>query len=441
MALRVWNTLSGRKEVFEPSAFPKVSFYVCGPTVYDDLHVGNARSAVVFDAIRKHLSFCGYAVRFVMNVTDVDDKIIQRAQKEKKDWRAIADHYTQNYRKVLEALQVAPPDVQPKATEHIGEMIELIEKLIERGKAYAAGADVFFHTPSFPPYGKLSKKNLEEMLDGARVEPHPAKRHPADFSLWKAAKPGEPAWDSPWGKGRPGWHIECSAMARAHLGGRVDIHGGGVDLIFPHHENEIAQCEAAFDEPFVKYWLHNGFLEMGGRKMSKSLGNIQKAKDALARFSGEVLRVFFLSAHYRSPLAYEEEALCAVKAGLDEFTRTLWRLPEGNTPVGGEKKRASLGREGANRARTHSGSYGRRFQYAAGAGGVVRLGAGMPPGAGRAAKRGGDGGASGGARGFGKFQPAFRLAAARSRQCHSKRCCCLSRGALPKKERKRFSSR
>ena len=333
--LKVTNTLSGKKEVFEPLTPGQIKMYVCGPTVYDDIHIGNARSAVNFDTIRKYLIYSGFSVRYVMNITDIDDKIIKKAIDEKKDFHEIAGTYTQAYFEVMKKLGVLPPDVQPKATDSIPEMVELISGLIANGHAYVSGGDVLYDSKTFQTYGKLSGKNLEELIEGIRVEKNDTKKNPTDFVLWKTAKPGEPSWDSPWGKGRPGWHIECSAMVRKHLGDSIDIHGGGVDLIFPHHENEIAQCEAFTQKPYVKYWLHNGFIEISGQKMSKSLGNIWKTKDALADFRPEVLRYFFLSAHYRSGLNYDRDILDANRRGWEEFNQTFQRIEEAlNGPDG-----------------------------------------------------------------------------------------------------------
>lgn len=326
--LRLTNSLTGRKEDFVPLNPPQVLMYVCGPTVYGDIHIGNARSAVNFDVIQKYLRFSGYQVKYVVNVTDIDDKIIKRANEEGKDFREVSKTYTEAYLDVMKKLGVAEPDVRPRAMDHLEAMQKLIGELASKGHAYAAGGDVYYDAPSFPTYGKLSHKNLEELQEGARVEKNSLKRNPTDFVLWKGAKPGEPQWPSPWGPGRPGWHIECSAMIRTHLGDSIDIHGGGVDLTFPHHENEIAQCEAATGKPYVKYWLHNGFLEMGGQKMSKSLGNILKAADALAAYRPEVLRYFFLSANYRSGLNYDREGLDAAKRGWDEFHQTFARVEE-----------------------------------------------------------------------------------------------------------------
>jgi cysteinyl-tRNA synthetase len=337
--LKVTNTLSGKKEEFKPLDDKQIKMYVCGPTVYGDIHIGNARSAVNFDTIRKYLVYSGYQVKYVMNITDIDDKIIKKSIEEKKSFQEVAETYTKAYFKVMDKLGVQKPDTQPKATDSIAEMIQLIGGLIEKGHAYVAGGDVLFDSTAFKTYGKLSGKNLDELMEGARVEKNETKKHPTDFVLWKAAKPDEPSWDSPWGKGRPGWHIECSAMVRKHLGDSIDIHGGGVDLIFPHHENEIAQCEAFTQKPYVKYWLHNGFIEIAGQKMSKSLGNIWKAKEALNDFRPEVLRYFFLSAHYRSGLNYDRDIVEANRRGWEEFNQTFQRIeealagPDGTAPM------------------------------------------------------------------------------------------------------------
>jgi cysteinyl-tRNA synthetase len=334
--LKLTNTLTGNKEPFGPLSPPKVKMYVCGPTVYDDIHIGNARSAVNFDVIRKYLAFSGFQVTYVMNITDIDDRIIKKAIDEKREYSEVAATYTKAYFDVIEKLGIQKADIHPKATEYIAEMIGLISGLIEKGHAYVVpstdlGKDVLFDSPTFKTYGKLSGKNLEELQEGARVEKNETKKNPTDFVLWKASKPGEPQWDSPWGKGRPGWHIECSSMVRKLLGDSIDIHGGGIDLIFPHHENEIAQCEAFTEKPYVKYWLHNGFIEISGQKMSKSLGNIWKTKDALNDFRPEVLRYFFLSAHYRSGLNYDREILEANMRGWEEFNLTFQRIEEALT--------------------------------------------------------------------------------------------------------------
>ena len=277
---------------------------------------------------------------YVRNITDIDDKIIKKSIEEKKDFHEVAETYTKAYFEVMEKLGVEKADIQPRATDCIQGMVELISGLIEKNHAYVVpstdlGKDVLFDSTSFKAYGKLSGKNLDELIEGARVDKNETKKHPTDFVLWKASKPGEPQWDSPWGKGRPGWHIECSAMVRKHLGDSIDVHGGGVDLTFPHHENEIAQCEAFTQKPYVKYWLHNGFIEISGQKMSKSLGNIWKAKDALRDFRPEILRYFFLSAHYRSGLNYDRDILEACKRGWEEFNLTFQRVEEAlNSPDG-----------------------------------------------------------------------------------------------------------
>lgn len=346
--LKVTNTFTGKKEDFLPLHPPQVKMYVCGPTVYGDIHIGNARSAVNFDVIRKYLIYLGYQVKYIMNITDIDDRIIKKAIEEKREYSEVAATYTKSFFDVIEKLGIQKADVYPKATEHITEMIELVSGLIEKGHAYAVpstdlGNDVMYDSASFKSYGKLSGKNLEDLLEGARVEKNESKKNPTDFVLWKASKPGEPMWDSPWGKGRPGWHIECSTMVRKLLGDSIDIHGGGVDLIFPHHENEIAQCESFTGKPYVKYWLHNGFIEISGQKMSKSLGNIWKTKDALAEFKPEVLRYFFLSAHYRSGLNYDRETLEACGRGLDEFNQTFQRVEEALASPDGVEPQDLLG--------------------------------------------------------------------------------------------------
>jgi cysteinyl-tRNA synthetase len=332
--------MTGQKEPFEPLDPPRVKMYVCGPTVYGDIHIGNARSFINFDVIRKYLLYTGYQLTYVMNLTDVDDKIIKQAIEEKRPSSEVAETYTKTFFEVIAKLGIQKADIYPKATEFIPDMIALVAGLVEKGHAYAVpstdlGKDVIFDTTTFAPYGRLSGKNLEELMEGARVEKNEAKRNPTDFVLWKASKPDEPQWDSPWGKGRPGWHIECSTMVRKLLGDSIDIHGGGVDLIFPHHENEIAQCEAFTGKRYVKYWLHNGFIEIAGRKMSKSLGNIWKAKDALSEFKPEVLRYFFLSAHYRSGLNYDRPFLEAASKGWEEFNQTFQRIEEALNNPGG----------------------------------------------------------------------------------------------------------
>jgi len=303
MTLRVFNTLSRRKEDLVPGHGGEVGIYVCGVTVYDVSHIGHGRSAIVFDVIRRYLRHRGYAVKFVKNFTDIDDKIIRRANQEGVTAHEISERYIAEYRADMASLGVLAADVEPKATEHIPQMIALIERLIQRGVAYPVEGDVYFEVRRFPGYGKLSGKNLEELQAGARVEVDERKRDPLDFALWKATKPGEPSWKSPWGDGRPGWHIECSAMAMQYLGETLDLHGGGEDLVFPHHENEIAQSEAATGRPFVRQWTHNGFVNLAAEKMSKSLGNTLTIKDLVRRHDPEALRLYLLGTHYREMLA------------------------------------------------------------------------------------------------------------------------------------------
>jgi cysteinyl-tRNA synthetase len=295
------------KEEFAPLNPPHVLFYNCGPTVYDYFHLGNARNFVVADIIRRHLEYRGYKVRFVQNITDIDDKIIKRSNEEGIPASEVAEKYTKVFFEQCRALGIRRADLYPKATENIPQMHDLIKKLIDKGHAYVLDGDVYFSVRSFPTYGQLSGRNIDELLEGARVEVDERKRDPLDFALWKSAKPGEPAWDSPWGQGRPGWHIECSAMSLAHLGESIDIHSGGTDLIFPHHENERAQSEAATGKTFVKYWVHNGFLNINTQKMSKSLGNFFTIDQVLAHYDPLTVKFFLLSAHYRHPLDYNEE--------------------------------------------------------------------------------------------------------------------------------------
>ena len=309
MSLKIYNTLSGKVEEFVPLNPPSVLIYTCGVTVYDDSHVGHGRSLIVFDTFRRFLEHLGYDVRFVRNFTDVDDKIINRAKQECTDFMTIANRYIASYYRDMEAIRVKPADVEPRVTEHIKEIIEVIERLIDKGFAYESGGDVYFSVRSFKDYGKLSKRSPEEMEAGARVEPSEKKKDPLDFALWKSAKAGEPAWDSPWGKGRPGWHTECVAMAFKHLGETIDIHGGGLDLVFPHHENEIAQAEAITGRPFARYWMHNGLVTVGGQKMSKSLGNYVTLREIYTKYHPDILRLLVLFTHYRSPLDFSWEKM------------------------------------------------------------------------------------------------------------------------------------
>jgi len=309
VGLRIFNSLTRRKEEFTPLTPGEARMYVCGVTVYDISHIGHARSALVFDVIRRYLRVKGYRVQFVKNFTDVDDKIINRAAQEGVSSQEISERYIAEYRADMASLGVLPGDVEPKATEHIPQMIALIQRLIAKGLAYVVHGDVYFEVRRFPTYGRLSGKNLEDLLAGARVEVDDRKRDPRDFALWKSAKPGEPSWPSPWGAGRPGWHIECSAMSMQYLGESFDIHGGGEDLIFPHHECEIAQAEGASGKPFVRYWIHNGFVNFGDEKMSKSLGNTLTIRDLVARHDPEAMRLYLLGTHYRHPLEFGDERI------------------------------------------------------------------------------------------------------------------------------------
>ncbi len=336
--LRIYNTLTRRKEEFTPLVDGIVRMYVCGVTVYDRSHIGHARSAIVFDVIRRYLAFNEYRVRFVKNFTDVDDRIIRRANQEGVAARDISERYIEEYRADMAALGVEPAEVEPRATEHIPEMVDLIERLIERGVAYTVDGDVYFEVRRFPGYGRLSRRNLEELVAGARVEVDERKRDPLDFALWKSSKPDEPWWDSPWGRGRPGWHIECSAMSMKYLSEgypirTFDIHGGGEDLIFPHHENEIAQSEAGTGAPFARCWVHNAFVNVGAEKMSKSLGNTLTIRDLLARHDPQALRLHLLGTHYRNPMEFTEDRVRESARALERFVRLiqdaepLWAAP------------------------------------------------------------------------------------------------------------------
>ncbi len=328
MALRVYNTLTGEKELFVPLTPGKVGMYVCGVTVYDYCHIGHARAGVVFDIIFRYLNYAGYDVTYVRNYTDIDDKIINRANQEGTDYRTVADRYIQAFDEDMARLGLARPTVEPKATDHIGGIIAIIEALIAKGHAYVSEGDVYYAVETFPDYLKLSGRNLEDMQAGARVEVGDKKRHPMDFALWKGSKPGEPWWQSPWGEGRPGWHIECSAMSMEFLGKTFDIHGGGKDLVFPHHENEIAQSEAANGCQFVRYWLHNGFVNINAEKMSKSLGNFFTIREVLQQYDPETLRFFILSAHYRSPIDFSDQNLEEAQSGLERMYACLAALDD-----------------------------------------------------------------------------------------------------------------
>jgi cysteinyl-tRNA synthetase len=323
MTQRIYNTLSRQKENFETIRPGEVSLYVCGPTVYDKAHVGHAMSALVFDIIHRYLQYRGYHVRHVMNYTDVDDKIIQRANQIGIDPLNLAERYIGEFQKQLADLNVLPASVYPRATEEIQHIIRLIQGLIDRGHAYPVDGDVYFRVTSKDDYGKLSGRQLEDMQAGSRVEVDERKEHPMDFALWKASKPGEPAWDSPWGPGRPGWHIECSAMNLHHLGEQIDIHGGGNDLIFPHHENEIAQTESLTGKPFARYWVHNGMLQLSGEKMSKSLGNLVTIEEFLSQHEASALRMMILNSSYSGPLTFNNEVIAQAERALERLRSAL----------------------------------------------------------------------------------------------------------------------
>ncbi len=329
--VRIYNSLTRRKEPLRPIEPGKVRMYVCGMTVYDYCHIGHARVMVVFDMVARYLRWRGYQVHYVRNITDIDDKIIRRAAENGEDIRSLTDRFIRAMEEDASALGVLPPDEQPRATEHIDEIIAMIQALIDRGLAYVGeNGDVYYDVSAFEGYGRLSGKKPEELRAGARVEVEESKDDPLDFVLWKRAKPGEPSWDSPWGPGRPGWHIECSAMSTSCLGNHFDIHGGGQDLQFPHHENEIAQSEGATGEPFVNIWMHNGFVRVDEEKMSKSLGNFFTVREVLARYRPEVVRYFILSSHYRSPLNYSEENLESARGALARLYTALRGLPQGD---------------------------------------------------------------------------------------------------------------
>ena len=326
--MQLYNTLSRQKEAFKPLTPGKAGLYACGVTVYDDCHLGHARSCVAFEVLVRHLRGQGLEVTWVRNFTDIDDKIIRRAGDLGLSWKDIAERYIASFREDMAALGVPPAQIEPKATEHIPEILELIRRLEDRGFAYARGADVYFRVRRFPGYGKLSGQSLEDLEAGARVEVDPNKEDPLDFALWKSSKPGEPTWESPWGPGRPGWHIECSAMSMRYLGETFDLHGGGQDLVFPHHENELAQSEAATGQPFAQFWLHHGLLTIDREKMSKSLGNFFTVKEVLSRFPAEVVRFFLTNCHYRSPLDFSDAALAESEIALLRLYACLARLQE-----------------------------------------------------------------------------------------------------------------
>jgi cysteinyl-tRNA synthetase len=342
--LTLYNTLTGKQEAFRPIEAKRVRMYVCGVTVYDYCHIGHARSALVFDVLRRYLEYSGYEVTFVKNFTDVDDKIIKRANEHQVPWDVITSTYIDAYYEDMSKLGITPASKEPKATEHIPEIIAITETLIKKGLAYSVDGDVYFQVDRYPAYGRLSKRKLEDLQAGARVDVDERKHHPMDFALWKRSKPGEPSWPSPWGAGRPGWHIECSAMSIKHLGETFDIHGGGMDLIFPHHENEIAQSCGATEKEFANYWIHNGFVQVNQEKMSKSLGNFFTIREIFLKsqwpekVTGEMLRYFLLATHYRAPLDFSDQAIEEAKLALDGFFDLFNRLdePETRTDSDGE---------------------------------------------------------------------------------------------------------
>jgi cysteinyl-tRNA synthetase len=326
--MQLYNTLSRRKASFKPLSPGKVGLYACGVTVYDDCHLGHARSCVVFEVLVRYLQRLGLQVTWVRNFTDIDDKILRRAKELGLSWKEVAERYIASFNEDMAALGVPPAQIEPKATEHIPQILDLIRRLEDKGFAYAGGGDVFFRVRRFPGYGKLSGQKVEDMEAGARIEVDPNKEDPLDFVLWKGSKPGEPAWDSPWGPGRPGWHIECSAMSLKYLGETFDLHGGGQDLVFPHHENELAQSEAATGKPFARCWLHHGLLTINQEKMSKSLGNFFTVKEVLARFPAEVVRFFLINCHYRSPLDFSDAALSEAETALLRLYACLARIQD-----------------------------------------------------------------------------------------------------------------
>ena len=314
--MKVYNSATRKKEELIPLHEGEIRMYACGPTVYDYFHIGNARPFIIFDVLRRYLEYRGYKVTFVQNFTDIDDKMIRRANEEGITVKELGDRFIEEYYKDAKALGIRPATVHPRATEHIGDIIKLIRRLEKNRLTYAVNGDVYFDTKSYPGYGKLSGQNLDDLEAGARIDVDTDKKNPADFALWKSAKPGEPSWNSPWGEGRPGWHIECSAMSMKYLGETFDIHGGGKDLLFPHHENEVAQSEGATGKPFARYWMHNGFINIDNEKMSKSAGNFFTVRDILKEFSAEDVRFFMLSAHYRSPLNFSRDMIAQAHASL-----------------------------------------------------------------------------------------------------------------------------
>ena len=344
--MQIYNSMTRKKEEFKPIHEGKVGIYACGPTVYNYFHIGNARPFIIFDVLRRYLEYRGYEVTFVQNFTDIDDKMIRKANEEGVTVKEIADRYIQEYFVDAKALGIRPATVHPRATEHMPQIIAMIQKLVDNGLAYESKGDVYFRVRAFPAYGRLCGQNLEDLESGARVSVDELKEDPLDFALWKAQKPGEPAWESPWGMGRPGWHIECSAMSTTYLGDTFDIHGGGKDLLFPHHENEIAQATGATGKPFVHYWMHNGFLNIDNEKMSKSKGNFFTVRDIAKEFDLEAVRMFMLGAQYRSPINFSREMIEQAKASLDRLYTArdhyLFLLPNAKDGEPGEKELALL---------------------------------------------------------------------------------------------------
>ena len=351
--MRIYNTLSRKKEEFVPLEPGKVRIYACGPTVYNYIHIGNARPICVFDVLRRYLEYRGYEVKFVQNFTDIDDKLIKKANEEGITVAEVAERYIAEYKKDAEGLGVRPANVHPRATEVVDKIIEIVSHLVEKGYAYESNGDVYFRVHKFEDYGKLSHMPIEDLEAGSRVDVSEIKEDPLDFALWKAAKPGEPYWESPWGKGRPGWHIECTAMIQKHLGETIDIHCGGQDLTFPHHEDEIAQGECCTGKPYARYWMHNGFINVDNQKMSKSLGNFFTVRDIAKEFDLEAVRMFMLSAQYRSPINFSREMIEQAKASLDRLYTArdhyLFLLQNANEGEMGEKEQALL--EKVNAAR------------------------------------------------------------------------------------------
>ena len=358
MPIKIYNTLTRQKEILKPIEEGHVKLYVCGITSYDYCHIGHARSFLVFDMIVRYLRYRGYKVTFIRNFTDIDDKIIKRANEQGVRSEDLANRFIEEFHTDTDHMGIMRPDLEPKATEHIPEMIELIQELIDKDLAYSSGNDVYFRVDRFSEYGNLSGRNLEDMQAGARIEVNEKKQHPMDFALWKGSKPGEPKWDSPWGEGRPGWHIECSAMSRKYLGETFDIHGGGQDLVFPHHENEIAQSMGASGKPFANMWIHHGFVTIRDEKMSKSLNNFLTIRDVLDQYPPEVLRLFIFSTQYRNPLDFSESAMQDAEAGLDRMYDCLSRIVGCHSQENGGKSVLS------KKDREKIESLKQRFEYA-----------------------------------------------------------------------------